>query len=206
MRGVSAELKAMANPSVDGGTIDQDREISEAIERERLRLLKFIRRRVPDREEAEDILQEVFYELIAAYRLMKPVEQVSAWLFRVARNRIVDFFRARRPESLSAEAGSSQNEDGSGAGQRREDLLVSRYAEPDEALDQQLLSDALEEALAELTPEQRQAFVGNELEGRSFKDLSAETGVGVNTLLARKHYAVLRLRRRLQSIYDDLED
>lgn len=193
----------MANHIVNSGAIDQDREISEAMERERLRLWNFIRRRVPDREEAEDILQEVFYELIVAYRMLKPVEHVSAWLFRVARNRIVDFFRGRKTESLSA---SLRDGDGMEAGLRREDLLVSDDAGPDEALSQRLLADALEEALAELTPEQRQAFVGNELEGRSFKELSAETGVGVNTLLARKHYAVLRLRQRLQSIYDDLED
>jgi len=193
----------MANHIVNSGAFDQDREISEAMERERLRLWNFIRRRVPDREEAEDILQEVFYELIVAYRLLKPVEHVSAWLFRVARNRIVDFFRGRKTESLSA---SLRDEDGMEAGLRREDLLVSDDAGPDEALSQRLLADALEEALAELPPEQRQAFVGNELEGRSFKELSAETGVGVNTLLARKHYAVLRLRNRLQSIYEDLED
>jgi RNA polymerase sigma factor (sigma-70 family) len=180
-------------------TIEQDQRISEAIEREQTRLRNFIRRRVPDREDAEDILQEVFYELIETYRLMRPVEQVSAWLFTVARNRITDLFRKKRPESLSGPVAVAD------AGEELvlEDLLPSPDAGPEAAYTRSVLVDALGEALDELPREQREVFVAHEIEGRSFKELAAETGVGLNTLLTRKHYAVLHLRRRLQAIYKD---
>ena len=180
-------------------TIEQDQRISEAIEREQARLRNFIRRRVPDREDAEDILQEVFYELIEAYRLMKPVERVSAWLFSVARNRITDLFRRRRPESLSDPIAASEDGDEFVL----EDLLPSADAGPEAEYARSVLLDALDEALEELPPEQREVFIAHELEGRSFRELAAETGIRLNTLLTRKHYAVVHLRRRLQAIYED---
>ncbi len=180
-------------------TIEQDQRISEAIEREQARLRNFIRRRVPDREDAEDILQEVFYELIEAYRLMKPVERVSAWLFTVARNRITDLFRKNRPESLSRPVAASEDGDEFVL----EDMLPSADAGPEAEYARSILLDALEEALEELPPEQRKVFIAHEMEGRSFRELAAESGVPINTLLTRKHYAVLYLRRRLQAIYED---
>jgi RNA polymerase sigma factor (sigma-70 family) len=180
--------------------IEQDQLISEAMRRDEPRLRSFIRRRVADSGEAEDILQEVFYELIEAYRLMKPIEQVTAWLFRVARNRMTDLFRRNRPSSLN-EPVFSEEED---SGDTLEDLLPSPDEGPEAAYARGLLIDALEEALEELPAEQREVFVAHELLGRSFKELSAETGLSVNTLLSRKRYAVLHLRRTLQSIYDTL--
>ncbi len=180
-------------------TIDQDQRISEAIEREQARLRNFIRKRVPDREDAEDILQEVFYELIEAYRLMKPVERVSAWLFSVARNRITDLFRKKRPESLSAPISAFEDGDEFVL----EDLLPSANAGPEAEYARSVLFDALDEGLEELPPEQRDVFIAHELEGMSFREIAAQTGVGMNTLLTRKHYAVLHLRRRLKAIYDD---
>jgi RNA polymerase sigma factor (sigma-70 family) len=152
---------------------------------------------VADTSEAEDILQDVFYELLEAYRLMKPIEHVTAWLFRVARNRMVDLFRRKEPKSLneplSVEAG----------GETLEDLLPSGDAGPEAAYARSLLLDALDEALEELPDAQREVFVAHELIGQSFKEISAETGLSVNTLLSRKHYAVLHLRQRLRSIYED---
>jgi RNA polymerase sigma factor (sigma-70 family) len=174
-------------------SLEQDQRISEAIAREQPRLRSFIRRRVADPWAAEDILQDVFYELVAAYRLMQPVEQVGAWLFRVARNRIIDLFRKNRRESLD----SSQQAQG------WEDLLPSPEAGPDALFARSVLMDELDAALDELPEEQREVFIAHEIEGRSFKELAAETGVSVNTLLSRKHYAVLHLRRRLQAIYDE---
>jgi RNA polymerase sigma factor (sigma-70 family) len=179
--------------------LDQDLRISEVIESERTRLWNFIRRRVPDQADAEDILQEVFYELIDAYRLMKPVERVSAWLFRVARNRITDLFRRRKPESISAPIAKFEDGDELSL----EDFLPSGDLDPDAAYARGMLLEALEDALEELPQAQRDVFIAHELEGRSFKELAAETGVGINTLLARKRYAVLHLRERLQSIYND---
>jgi RNA polymerase sigma factor (sigma-70 family) len=178
---------------------DQDRRISEAIRLERSRLRNFIRKRVPDQLDAEDILQDVFYELIEAYRLVKPVEHVGAWLFRVARNRITDLFRRKQTEALDTPAVNAET----GGAVPWEDLLPSREAGPDAAYAQRVLLEELEEALNELPAEQREAFLAHELEGRSFKEMAAETGVGVSTLLSRKHYAVLHLRRRLQDIYKE---
>src|SRR5579864_5934856 len=178
---------------------EQDRRITETVEREQARLRNFIRRRVPDRGDAEDILQEVFYEFVEAYRLLKPIEQAGAWLYRVARNRIIDRFRKRKTGSLSDPAAL----DDDGEALVLEDLLPSPDAGPEAVYARKLLLEELEEAIEELPDEQREAFVGNEIEGRSFKELAAETGVGVNTLLSRKHYAVLQLRRRLQAIHDE---
>jgi len=179
---------------------EQDRKISETIVRERARLRNFIRRRVPDREDAEDILQDVFSELVEAYRLMEPIEQAGAWLFRVARNRITDLFRKRKPEALE----DQQIIAGNGELFALEDLLRSREGGPEEEYVRTVLIKELEEALEELPREQREVFIAHEIEGRSFKELSTETGLSVNTLLSRKHYAVTHLRRRLQDIHDEL--
>lgn len=178
--------------------IEQDQLISEAMERDEPRLRSFIRKRVADSGEAEDILQDVFYELIEAYRLMKPIEQVTAWLFRVARNRMIDLFRKNKPDSLNE---TVSNEEG---GDTLEDLLPSSDLGPEAAYARNLLLEALDEALEELPPEQREVFIAHELAGRSFKEISAETGISVNTLLSRKRYAVLHLRSTLQSIYDTI--
>jgi len=179
---------------------EQDQRISEAISRDRPRLRNFIRRRVADVGDAEDILQDVFYELIEAYRMMKPVEQVTAWLFRVARNRITDLFRRRNRERLSTDS-ATVAEDGDVL--LLEELLPSPDAGPDAAYARSVLLEELDHALDELPEEQREVFVGHEWMGYSFKELSAQTGVSLNTLLSRKHYAVLHLRERLQAIYDE---
>jgi len=177
--------------------IEQDQLISQALERDRPRLRSFIRKHVADTGEAEDILQDVFYELLEAYRLMKPVEHVTAWLFRVARNRMVDLFRRKKPTSLNSPV--SAEEDGG----TLEDLLPSADAGPEAVYARSLLLEALEEALEELPEAQREVFIAHELQGQSFKEISAETGLSVNTLLSRKHYAVTHLRQRLQLIYED---
>lgn len=184
---------------------EQDRRIAETIERERGRLRSFIRRRVPDREDVEDVLQDVFYELVVAYRLMKPIEEAGAWLFRVARNRIIDRFRKKRPESLSGTRPDRDYEMDADV-DSLEDLLPSPEAGPEAAYARSVLLDEIEAALAELPEEQRFVFVAHELEGRSFRELASETGVALNTLLSRKRYAVLHLRRRLQKLYDDFKE
>src|SRR5713101_699431 len=186
--------------STDRVTIDQNRRISDTITREQARLRQFIRKHVPDHGDAEDIFQEVFYELVDAYRLMKPVEQVGAWLFRVARNRIIDLFRSRRPAVLGNDT-MLPTEDGEAL--QWEDLLPSPDAGPEAAYARSVLLEELDAALEDLPEEQRDVFVAHEIEGRSFKELSEATGVSVNTLLSRKRYAVLQLRRRLQAIYDE---
>jgi RNA polymerase sigma factor (sigma-70 family) len=176
----------------------QNRRISEVIQRERRRLLGFIRKRVDDEGDAEDILQDVFFELVEAYRLMKPIEQVGAWLYRVARNRIIDRFRKKGPASeVPLDAGEED-------ALVLEELLPAPDAGPEAIYARSVLLEELEEALEELPKEQRDVFVAHEMDGRSFKQLAAETGVSVNTLLSRKHYAVLHLRRRLQDIYESM--
>ena len=181
-------------------TAERDRRLSEAIEREQPRLRNFIRKRVADAGDAEDILQEIFYELVEAYRLMKPVEQVGAWLFRVARNRITDLFRKKKRERAR---NNPIAVDENGELVTLEDLLPSPDAGPEAAYARSVLLEELDAALDELPEEQREVFVAHELEGRSFKQLAEETGLSVNTLLSRKHYAVLHLRARLQDIYDE---
>jgi RNA polymerase sigma factor (sigma-70 family) len=179
-------------------TVDeQDQFIAEAFERDEPRLRKFIRGRVLDTSDAEDILQDVFYELIAAYRMLKPAEQVTAWLFRVAKNRVTDLFRRRKAVSLNEPV----NEDEDAA--VLEDLLPSPDAGPEAVYARNVLFEALDEALEELPEEQREVFVAHEFLGRSFKELSEETGVSVNTLLSRKRYAVLALRERLQELNEE---
>jgi RNA polymerase sigma factor (sigma-70 family) len=189
----------MDEPSNITSMTEKDREISEIIAEEGSRLRNFIRRRVPDPSDVEDIVQEVFYELVEANRLLMPIDHVTGWLFRVARNRITDLFRKKKPETFSDAA--VKNEDGEALG--IEDLLPSPEAGPEALYVRHVLLDELELALDELPGEQREVFVAHELEGRSFKELSAESGVNVNTLLSRKRYAVLYLRERLQSIYDE---
>jgi RNA polymerase sigma factor (sigma-70 family) len=182
----------------------QDREIDATVRRERGRLLAFIRRRVLDAAEAEDVLQEALYELVAAHRLMQPVEQAGAWLMRVARNRIIDRFRKKKPELLADQGVEFDEDDDFGA---LEDLLPSPDDGPDAVAIRQLMLERIEVALAELPPEQRDVFIAQELEGASFKELAARWNVTVSALLSRKRYAVLHLRKRLQAAYDEwLED
>ncbi|MGA8222938.1 MAG: RNA polymerase sigma factor [Candidatus Acidiferrales bacterium] len=184
-------------------TIEQDRRISETVLRERGRLRNFIRKRVGDAGDVDDILQDVFYELVEAYRLIKPVENVTAWMFTVARNRITDLFRARKPQ-VSTQEPVDFGEDG--AELVLEDLLPSPDAGPEAAYARQVLLEELEAALEELPAEQREVFIAHEMEGRSFKELAAESRVSVNTLLSRKHYAVTHLRERLRAIYDEFRN
>jgi RNA polymerase sigma factor (sigma-70 family) len=179
---------------------DNDQRISNTIQREQGRLRSFIQRRVPDPADAEDILQDVFYELVLAYRLMQPIQQVSAWLFRVARNRIIDSFRKKRPEALPDQQ-ALEIEDGEFF--TLEELLPSADAGPDAAFARAMLLEEIDAALEELPEEQREVFIAHEIEGRSFKELAAETGISINTLLSRKHYAVMHLRERLREIYEE---
>jgi RNA polymerase sigma factor (sigma-70 family) len=190
----------MSRLTSDLTAVQQDRRIGEALAREHERLRRFIRKRVADAADAEDILQEVFFELVEAERLMKPIEQVGAWLFRVARNRITDLFRKRRPDTSTSQRVAIAED---GEELLFEDLLPSAEAGPEARYARQLLLEELDAALDELPEGQRDVFIAHELEGRSFKELAAETGLSVNTLLARKRYAVLRLRRRLQAIHDE---
>jgi RNA polymerase sigma factor (sigma-70 family) len=189
----------MDEPSGITSMTEKDREITEIIAEERSRLRNFIRRRVPDPADAEDIVQEVFSELVEANRLLMPIEHVTGWLFRVARNRITDLFRKTKPETFSDAAVESEDDDVL----RIEDLLPSPEAGPEALYARSVLLHELEAALAELPAEQRAVFIAHELEGRSFKELAAESGVNVNTLLSRKRYAVLHLRTRLQNIHDE---
>ena len=173
---------------LDRMTFDQNERIAEVVEREQPRLRRFIRRRVPDPGDAEDILQDVFSTLVEANRLLMPIDHITGWLFRVARNRITDLFRKRRPGSLDG----------------LQDLLPSPQAGPEAAYARQLLLDELAAAIADLPKDQRDVFIGHEVEGLSFKEMAAASGVSVNTLLSRKRYAVLRLRERLRRTYEEL--
>lgn len=179
---------------------EQDQRISEAVSREERRLRNFIRKRVADPRDVEDILQDVFYELVEAYRMMRPIEQVGAWMFRVARNRITDLFRKSGRERSTEETPALTEE---GDSLWLEELLPSPEAGPDAVYARNMLLEEIGEALEELPEEQREVFVAHELMGYSFKELAEQTGVSVNTLLSRKHYAVLHLRERLRSIYNE---
>ena len=181
---------------------EQDQRISEVVRREQSRLGNFIRRRVPDPRDAEDILQEVFYELLEANSLLMPIDHVTGWLFRVARNRITDLFRKKKPERFSDTAAADEDDELP----QWEDLLPSPDAGPDALYVRSVLLEELELALDELPDEQREVFIAHELEGYSFKELSEVSGVNINTLLARKRYAVLHLRERLQSIYEEFSN
>ena len=178
---------------------EQDRRIVAALESERPRLLQWLRRQVADPGDVEDVLQDVFYELVAAYRLLQPVEQAGAWLFRVARNRLVDRWRKKRPEALADHEVVTDEGERLGLA----DLLPSAEAGPEAAYARAVLVEELEEALLELPDAQREVFIAHEVEGLSFKEIAARTGVGVNTLLSRKHAAVLQLRERLRAVYEE---
>jgi RNA polymerase sigma factor (sigma-70 family) len=177
--------------------MSQDRQIAAAMLRERGRLLAFIRRRIDDAAEAEDILQDAFYELIAAERLAQPVEQIGAWLLRVARNRIIDRFRKKRPELLLNAAGAADEE------RVLDELLPAADGTPETAAMRAVLLDEIEAALEELPREQREVFIAQELDGLTFRELAERSGESINTLLSRKRYAVLQLRERLQAVYED---
>jgi RNA polymerase sigma factor (sigma-70 family) len=187
--------------SLERMALGQDQRISEVVKREQSRLRNFIRRRVPDPRDAEDVLQDVFYKLVEANRLLMPIEHVTGWLFRVARNRITDLLRKKKPENFS-DAAVARNDDGDEM-LAFEDMLPSPDAGPEALYARNVLLDELESAVDELPEEQREAFVAHELEGRSFKEIAAQTGVSVNTLLSRKRYAVLHLRERLQDVHDE---
>jgi RNA polymerase sigma factor (sigma-70 family) len=174
----------------------QDQRIADAVRQEKGRLWNFIRRRVPDAGDAEDILQDVFYELVEAYRLMQPIEQVGAWLFRVARNRITDRFRKKKPELFADQSVAGEDESVS-----FEEMLPSADAGPEAAYARSVMLEELEDALDELPDEQRVVFLATEFEGNSFRELAEASGVSINTLLSRKRYAVQHLRRRLQKVY-----
>jgi RNA polymerase sigma factor (sigma-70 family) len=178
----------------------QDQSISDAFSREGPRLRNFIRKHVADPGDAEDILQDVFYELVEAYRMIRPVEQVTAWLFRVAHNRIADLFRRKSREGLRT-GSAPLTEDGEMF--LPENFLRSPDAGPEEAYVRGILIKELDDALDELPEEQREAFIAHELMGYSFKEMAARSGIGVNTLLSRKHYAVVHLRNRLRAIYEE---
>jgi RNA polymerase sigma factor (sigma-70 family) len=184
--------------SMDGIRAEQDRRLTEAFEREKRRLRAFIRKRVPEEIDPEDLLQEVFYELVEAYRLMKPVAHAGAWMMRVAKNRITDLFRGRR------ETAHLGDKEGDGGRLFLEDLLPSRDAGPDAVYARRVLLNEIDAALAELPASQREVFVAHEIDGRSFAEMAAETGVNVKTLLSRKHYAVQYLRRRLQATWNEM--
>jgi RNA polymerase sigma factor (sigma-70 family) len=193
-----------STPGMTEQGFKQDRQISEIVAEEQSRLRNFIRRRVPDPADVEDILQDVFYKLVEANRLLMPIDHVTGWLFRVARNRITDLFRKKKPESFSDTAVANEDDEVL----QLEDLLPSPDAGPEALYIRSVLLDELELALDELPNDQpmsqREVFIAHELEGRSFKELSAESGVNINTLLARKRYAVLHLRERLRNIYEEL--
>ncbi len=182
--------------------LKEDQQISDIVKQEQSRLRNFIRRRVRDSSDAEDILQDVFFELVEANRLLMPIEHITGWLFRVARNRITDLFRKKKPEAFSDAAIKGED----GELQRIVDLLPSPDGGPETQYLRRLLLDELELAVEELPKEQREVFVAHELEGRSFKEIAALTGVSVNTLISRKHYAVRRLRNRLQDIFDEFTE
>ncbi len=186
--------------SIDVMTLEQDRQISAAVEQQRTRLRNFIRARVDDPADVEDILQDVFSELVEAYRLMKPIQMVGAWLFQVAKNRITDRFRKKKTAAIADI--TLENEEGEMLS--IEDFLPSPDAGPDAAFARSVLIEELEDALAELPEEQRAVFIAQEVEGRTFAELAAESGLSINTLLSRKRYAVLHLRERLRAVYEEL--
>ncbi len=185
--------------SLERMALEQDQRISDVVKQQQSRLRNFIRRRVPDPRDAEDVLQEVFSELVEANRLLMPIEHITGWLFRVARNRITDLFRKRKPENFRDAAMTDED----GELLQLEDLLPSPDAGPDALYARSVMLEELEFALDELPEEQREVFVAHEIDGYSFKEIAAETGVSLNTLLSRKRYAVLHLRRRLQAMYDE---
>ncbi|WP_175886052.1 sigma-70 family RNA polymerase sigma factor [Burkholderia sp. BCC0044] len=192
----------MEPPPTSQTMTDPDRDITATVMRERTRLGNFIRRRIRDPDDAEDVLQDVLHEFVQAYRLPAPIEQASAWLFRTARNRIIDRFRKKKEQPLADLLDADDEADS----EYRLDLaLPSHDAGPEALYARTLLLKALQDALDELPANQREVFIAHELDGQSFKEMAAQSGVTLNTLLARKRYAVLHLRARLQPIYDELD-
>ena len=184
-------------------TVEQNKAITETVQKERKKLLGFIRKRIPDPSEAEDVLQDVFYQLTESYRLPEPIEQVSAWLFTVARNKITDLFRKKRPELLKDQHVNPSNDDTEAEGFNLADILPDTSAGPEASMFRKAMIEELEEALDELPEEQREVFVMHELEDKSFKEIAGMTGEQVNTLISRKRYAVLFLRERLRDVYNE---
>lgn len=180
----------------------QNESLSQIVQKERRRLLEFIRRRVPTQEDAEDVLQDVFYELVNTYRLMKPVEQIASWLFTVARNKITDRYRKKKPDSLEEHFSVHAGDDGDRLD--ISDFLPSNTNSPETEMMREAIMQGLVQALEELPKEQREVYIMHELEDKSFQEISELTGANVNTLLSRKRYAVLYLRERLQNLYNDL--
>jgi len=204
---MSEKMNERAKERLNERLNEEDRRISQIVAEQRSRLSNFIRKRVADEADVEDLLQEVFYELVRANRLLMPIEYVTGWLYRVARNRITDLFRKKKPQTFTDTGASVGDEEDDGPQDdwlKIEDLLPSPEAGPDAAYVRHLLLEEMEAALAELPAEQREVFIAHELEGRSFKELAAESGVSINTLLSRKRYAVLHLRERLQNTYEEL--
>jgi RNA polymerase sigma factor (sigma-70 family) len=201
MSGATSLKPSLERMALEQIVRDEDRRISEVVKRERSRLSNFIRRRVPDPLDAEDVLQDVFYRLVEANRLLMPIEHITGWLFRVARNRITDLFRKKEPENFSDLAVADDDDEML----RFEDLLPSPDDGPEALFARNVLLEDMKMALAELPQEQREVFLAHEIEGRSFKEIAEKSGVSVNTLLSRKRYAVLHLRDRLQRVYDEFE-
>ena len=195
----SPQYMALERMALEQMLREEDQRISDVVKREQSRLRNFIRRRVPDPLDAEDILQEVFYRLVEANRLLMPIEHVTGWLFRIAWNRITDLFRKKEPENFSDVALAEEEDEDL----QFEDLLPSPDAGPEALYARNMLVEELKRALGELPKEQREVFVAHEFEGRSFKELAEQTGASVNTLLSRKRYALLHLRERLQRVYDE---
>jgi RNA polymerase sigma factor (sigma-70 family) len=166
---------------------------------ERKRLLGYIRRRIPDKFEAEDILQDVFYQLTIGFRDIRRIENLTAWIYKVANNRITDLFRTKKPIHISYSENTNDDEDGP---LTLEELLPSFGSSPEDEELKELIWEAIEETLSELPEEQRSVFVASEFDGMSFKELSEKTGTGVNTLISRKRYAVLALRENLNELYE----
>ncbi len=190
-------------------TATTNTQLNDTVRQERGRLLRFISGRLPDPDEAEDVLQDVFVELTEAFGLAKPIEQIAAWLYAVARNKISDWYRKRRPNGLitrSIDAPTTNADDDDEAPVLADWLAAADADSPDGTLFRETIMDAIAEALDELPADQREVFVRHELEGHSFKAMAADWNVPVNTLLARKRYAVLHLRDRLRDLYDELID
>jgi RNA polymerase sigma factor (sigma-70 family) len=188
----------------DAGTLENQSTAASAADAafrsDRKRLFDFIRRRVRTRADAEDILADVFYQMVASYSVTEPIEKMTSWLFTVARNKIIDWYRKRKPESFR------QQEDEGALPLNLEDVLFDPDQNPDVLYERSRLWTELADALDDLPDDQRDVFVMHELDGKSFKEIAEITGEPVNTLLSRKRYAILSLRDALQELYDDFNN
>jgi RNA polymerase sigma factor (sigma-70 family) len=185
-------------------TAEQNEQITETVRKERRRLFSFIKNRVPEPEDAEDVMQDVFYELTEMYRLMKPVEKISAWLFTTARNKITDLFRKKKAVPFSNETFATGVREDETEAEEFYDLFPDMSDSPEMLLMREVVREEMNKALKQMPENHRSVFVQTEMEEKSFKEISLATGVPVNTLISRKRYAVLFLRERLQEIYDEL--